>query len=34
MLSYTILNKLTRVKNQRVPKNLDNPENGLTLKQG
>ena len=34
MLSYTILNKLTIGKNQRVPQNLDNPKNGCTFKQG
>ena len=34
MLSYTISNKLTRGKNQRVPQNLYNPKNGQTLEQG
>ena len=34
MLSYTISNKLTKRKNQRVPQNLDNPKNGQTLEQG
>ena len=34
MISDTILNKLTRKKNQRVLQNLDNPKNGRTLEQG
>ena len=31
MLSFTSSNKLTKGKNQREPKNLDNPKNEWTL---
>ena len=34
MLSCASSNKLTNENNQRVPQNLDNPNNGRTLERG